>query len=163
LLRNTDDLLRRVLSHLIPQQKRFRYEGYVNRLRNREELHRLMRDGLQGQCQLNPVGTQIRPGVWCGDGAEIEPTVSIEGPAFIRVRVRIAAGCRISGTSSIERDCQVDCGTVIDNSLVLPGTYIGVALDVRRSVVASARLFNLDRNIEVSVSDARLIGKSKRP
>jgi len=56
----------------------------------------------------------------------------------------------------------VDCGTVIDSSLVLPGTYIGVALDVRRSVVASAKLFNLDRNLEVRVSDARLIGKNKR-
>jgi hypothetical protein len=45
---------------------------------------------------------------------------------------------------------------------VLTGTYIGVALDVRRSVVAKAKLFSLDRNIEVSVSDARLIGKNKR-
>jgi hypothetical protein len=162
LLRNTDDLFRRVLSHLIPQQKRFRYEGYVNRLRNREELHRLMRDGLQGQCLVSPVGTEIRPGVWCGDGAEIDHTASIEGPAFIGAHAKIGAGCRISGVSSIERDCQVDCGTVIDSSLVLTGTYIGVALDVRRSVVAKAKLFSLDRNIEVSVSDARLIGKNKR-
>jgi NDP-sugar pyrophosphorylase family protein len=163
LLRNTDDLVRRVLSHLIPQQKRFRYEGYVNRLRNREELHRLMRDGLHGQCQLRPVGTEIRPRVWCADGAEIDPTVSIDGPAFIGARTKIAAGCKISGASSVERDCEVDCGTVVDDSLVLPGTYIGVALDVRRSVVAGAKLFNLDRNIELSVSDGRLIGQNKRP
>lgn len=162
-LRNADDPLRRVLSHLIPQQKRFRYEGYVNRLRNREELHRLMQDGLHGRCQLPPVGTQIRTGVWCGDGAEIDPTVAIEGPAFFGAQTKVAAGSKVSGTSSIERDCEVDCGTVIENSLVLPGTYIGAALDVRRSVVASAKLFNLDRNIEVSVSDARLVGRNRRP
>jgi hypothetical protein len=161
LLRNTDDLVRRVLSHLIPQQKRFRYEGYVNRLRNREELHSLMQDGLHGRCQLSPVGTEIRPGVWCGDGAEIDPTVSIEGPAFLGARTKIGAGCRISGTTSIERDCEVDCGTENDNSIVLPRTYIGVALDVRRSVVANAKLFNLDRNIEVSVADSRLIGQNR--
>ncbi|HKR83067.1 MAG TPA: hypothetical protein VJS37_02765 [Terriglobales bacterium] len=163
LLRNTDDLFRRALSHLIPQQKRFPYEGYVNRLRDRGDLHRLMQDGLHGRCQLSPVGTQVRPGVWCARTAEIHSTVSIEGKAFIGARTKIAAGSRISGTSSIERDCEIDCGTVIDNSLVLRGTYIGVALDVRRSVVAHAKICNLDRNVEVSVPDARLIGRSKQP
>jgi len=163
LLRNTDDLIRRTLSHLIPQQKRFRYEGYVNRLRHREDLHRLAQDGLQGRCQLSPVGTEIRPGVWCADAVEIDSTVSIQGPVFIGRRTKVAAGCKISGPSSIEGDCEVDCGTVIDNSLVLHGTYIGVALDVRRSVVANAKLFNLERNVEVSVSDGRLIGRNKRP
>ena len=163
LLRNSDDLVRRALSHLIPQQKRFRYEGYVNRLHHREELYRLTVDGLRRRCQLSPVGTEIRPDVWCADAAEIDSTVSIQGPAFIGARTKIAAGCTISGTSSIERDCEIDCGTVIDNSLVLRGTYIGVALDVRRSVVGNARIFNLDRNVEVSVSDARLIGHHKEP
>lgn len=163
LLRNADDLVRRALSHLIPQQKRFRYEGYVNRLRNREEFHGLMQDGLQGRCQLRPQGTQLRPGVWCAGESEIDSTVSIEGPAFLGKRSKIGAGCKISGASSIESDCEIDCGTAIDNSLVLSGTYIGVALDVRRSVVANAKLFNLDRNVEVSISDARLIGSHKRP
>jgi hypothetical protein len=162
-LRNADDLVRRALSHLIAQQKRFRYEGYINRLRNREDLHRLMQDGLQERCQLRPMGTQIRPNVWCAGESEIDSTVSIEGPAFLGNRTRIGLGCKIFGASSIERDCEVDCGTTIDNSLVLRGTYIGAALDVRRSVVANAKLFNLDRNVEVSISDARLIGGHKKP
>jgi NDP-sugar pyrophosphorylase family protein len=122
-----------------------------------------MQDGLHGRCQLRPVGTQVRPGVWCAPAAEIDPTVAIQGPAFIGARTKIAGGSRISDTSSIERDCEIDCGTVIANSLVLRGTYIGVALDVRRSVVAHAKICNLDRNVEVSVPDARLIGRSKQP
>jgi carbonic anhydrase/acetyltransferase-like protein (isoleucine patch superfamily) len=163
LLRNTDDLVRRALSHLIPQQKRFRYQGYVNRLRNREDLHQLMQDGLRGQCQLRPVGVEIRPDVWCGAGAQIDSTVSFEGPAFVGAGSKVASGCRIAGISSIERDCEVDCGTMIDNSLVLPGTYVGVALDVKNSIVGNEKIFNLDRNVEVSVSDARLIGRNTRP
>lgn len=163
LLRNTDDLVRRALSHLIPQQRRFRYEGYVNRLRNREDLHRLMQDGLHGRCGLVPTGQEIRPGVWCEQGAEIDSSVSLHAPVFVGAGSRIGPGCTISGASSIERDCEVDCGTVIDNSLVLRGTYVGVALDVRRSVVGNERIFNLDRNVEVSVSDARLIGHKTRP
>jgi len=163
LLRNTDDLVRRALSHLIPQQKRFLYQGYVNRLRNREDLHRLMQDGLRGQCQLRPVGVETRPGVWCGEGSEIDSSVLIQGPAFIGTSSKIASGCRIAGISSIERDCEVYCGTMIDSSLVLRGTYVGMALDVKNSIVGNEKIFNLDRNVEVSVSDARLIGRNTKP
>jgi len=163
LLRNTDDLVRRALSHLIPQQKRFRYQGYVNRLRNREDLHQLMQDGLRGQCQLRPVGVEIQPDLWCGEGAQIDASVSIHGPAFVGAGSKVAAGCRIAGISSIEGDCEVDCGTMIDNSMVLRGTYVGMALDVKNSIVGNEKIFNLDRNVEVSVSDARLIGPNTRP
>jgi hypothetical protein len=163
LLRNTDDLVRRALSHLIPRQKRFHYQGYVNRLRNREDLHQLMQDGLRGQCQLRPVGVETRPGLWCGEGSEIDSTVLIQGPAFVGAGSKIASGCKIAGISSIERGCQVDCGTMIDNSFVMPGTYVGMALDVKNSIVGNEKIFNLDRNVEVSVSDARLIGRNTKP
>jgi len=163
LLRNTDDLVRRALSHLIPQQKRFHYQGYVNRLRNREDLHQLMQDGLHGQCQLHPVGAETRPGLWCGEGAEIDATALIQGPAFVGAGSKIASGCKIAGISSIERDCHVDCGTMIDNSFVMRGTYVGMALDVKNSIVGNEKIFNLDRNVEVSVSDARLIGRNTKP
>lgn len=163
LLRHTEDRVRRALSHFIPQQKRFRYQGYVNRLRSHEELHQLLEDGLCGHCQLQPVGVEVRPGVWCGKGTVIDSTVSIEGPAFVGARSKVASGCRISGMSSIESDCEVDCGTVIDSSLVLRGTYVGMALDVRNSIVGNGKIFNLDRSVEVSISDACLIGRNTKP
>jgi len=162
LLRNTDDLVRRALSHLIPQQKRFRYEGYINRLRDREDLHQLMQDGLRGQCQLRPLGVEIRPDLWCGAGAQLDSTVSVQGPAFVGAGSKVEAGCTIAGISSIESDCEIDCGTMIDNSLVMRGTYVGMALDVRNSIVGSETVFNLDRNVEVKVSDARLIGRNTK-
>ncbi len=163
LLRNTDDLVRRALSHLIPQQKRFRYLGYVNRLRSREDLYALMQDGLRGQCDLRPVGREVRPGTWCGEGAELASTVMIQGPVFVGAGSKVASDCSIAGTTSIERDSQIDCGTVIDNSLVLRGTYVGMALDVKNSIVGNEKIFSLDRNVEVNVSDARLIGRNTKP
>jgi hypothetical protein len=163
LLRNNDDLMRRALSNLIPKQTRFEYRGYVNRLRRRHDLHRLMQDGLGGRCRLRPMGVEVRPSVWCADDVELDPTVAVNGAVFIGAGSRLATGCSITGPSSIESQCQIDCGTVIDNSLVLQGTYVGMALDVRRSVVSRETIFNLDRNVEVSVSDARLIGRNTKP
>jgi ADP-glucose pyrophosphorylase len=76
---------------------------------------------------------------------------------------RVSEGCTIAGPSSIERDCHIDCATLIDGALVLQGTYVGVALDVRRAIVGDEKLFNLERNVEVTISDARLVGRSARP
>jgi hypothetical protein len=163
LLRNTDDLMRRALSHLIPRQKRFPYSGYVNRLRGPQDLHRLMQDALHGRCGLRPVGAEIRPGVWVGEGVNLDVAVKIQAPVFIGRRTRVAQGCTISGPSSIEADCHIDCATLIQESLVLQGTYVGVALDVRHGIALNNKIFNLDRNVEVSVSDARLLGRSAKP
>jgi hypothetical protein len=163
LLRDCDDLVRRVLSHLIPQQRRFHYSGYVNRLRRPQDLHRLIGDGLEGRCGLRPAGEEILPSVWVGVGAEVHPTVKIKGSVFVGTGSRVSEGCTIAGPSSIERDCHIDCATLIDGALVLQGTYVGVALDVRRAIVGDEKLFNLERNVEVTISDARLVGRSARP
>jgi hypothetical protein len=162
-LRNADDLMRRALSHLIPRQRRFLYGGYVNRLRSPQELYRLMQDGLCGRCGMRPVGTEIQPGVWCGDSVELDASVKVHAPVFFGARTRIAQDCTIRGPSSIEADCHIDCATLIEESLVLQGTYVGVALDLRRGIAGNKKIFNLDRNVEVSVSDARLIGRSAKP
>jgi len=163
LLRDCDDLVRRVVSHLIPQQRRFPYSGHVNRLRRPQDLHRLIQDGLEGRCGLRPLGEEILPGVWVGDGVEIHPTVKIKGSVFVGTGSRVAEGCTIAGPCSIERDCHIDCATLIDGSLVLQGTYVGVALDVRGAIVGDEKLFNLERNVEVSISDARLIRRRAKP
>jgi hypothetical protein len=160
LLRNTGDLMRRALSNLIPQQRRFHYSGYINRLRTPRDLHRLMQDGLNSRCNLRPIGKEVRPSVWCGEEADIDSTVRITAPVFVGAASQVASGCTLTGTTSIESDCHIDCGTLVDDALVLAGTYIGPALDVKRAVVGDEKIFSLDRDVEVNVSDARLIGNN---
>ena len=163
LLRNADQPKRRILSGLISQQKRFNYSGYVNWLREPNDIYRLVEDSLTGRCRMRPAGTEVGPQVWYGNNVEVDPTAAITGPAYIGSGSRVCAGCAISGPTSIERDCQIDCGTDIAESVVLQETYVGIALDVRRSVVSGEKLFHLDRNVEVNISDTRLIGRHSRP
>ncbi len=161
LLRDTDGAYRRTMSSLIPQQERFFYRGYVNRLNRPQEFRKLVEDGFNGQCGLRPLGTEVGPSIWQGPGAQVDSSAVIAGPVFIGAGTRIAACCTISGASTIERNCEVDCGTTVEQSCILQGAYLGVGLDVRRSIVTSKRLFHLDRNVEVKISDRRLIGAAK--
>jgi len=161
LLRDSGGAYRRALSALIPEQERFFYRGYVNRLNRPQEFRKLIEDGLNGQCGLRPLGTEVGPSIWQGPGAQVDSSAVIAGPVFIGAGTRIAACCTISGSSTIERNCEVDCGTTVEQSCVLQGAYLGVGLDVRRSIVTHDRLFHLDRNVEVRINDRRLIGATK--
>ena len=153
---------RSALSAAISKQKRFNYSGYLNRLSNMQDVHTLMQDGLQQRCGLKPLGREISEGVWLGDNAEIDPTALISSPVYIGSRSQIGAGCTIAGASSIERNCHIDCGTTVRGSLVLPQTYVGLGLDLSRAIAGNEILFHVDRNVEVNIGDARLIGRTNK-
>lgn len=161
-LRAGDGAYRRALGELIPQQCRFLYRGYNNRLENPADFHQVVQDGLQGRCGLAPIGKQTRELVWQGPDSEIAESAVVTGPVFIGAGSRIAACCTIASGSSVERDCEVDCGTIVEDSWVTQGTYLGLALDVRRSIVAQDTLFRVDRNIELKIADRDLIGAATK-
>lgn len=160
-LRNAESCLAGV-SSLIPGQRRFLFNGYVNRLRGAHDFYRLVSDGLEGVCALTPEGVEVRERVWAGAGAEIDASATIAAPAFIGAGSRVAACCTIAETTSVERNCEIDCGTTVHQSWVLPNTYVGMALTVRHSVVSDRRLFHLDRKVAVTCGDLRLVGPRRK-
>jgi NDP-sugar pyrophosphorylase family protein len=70
--------------------------------------------------------------------------------------------CTVSEMTTIERGCVIDCGTVVENSSILADTYLGMGLRVCNSVVGMSKLFHLERGVEVSIADQRLVGKITR-
>ena len=162
LLRNAEGGYRRALRTLIPKQRHFSYNGYVNRLRQPQEFYQLMADGLTNNCGLQPVGQEVQDRVWVGENAHVDSSASLTSPVFIGAGARVQSCCQIAGPSAIERGCTIDCGTTITESYVLPDSYIGVALSVRNAVVGHRKLFHLRRNIEVSIADRRLIGANTK-
>lgn len=161
-LRNSDQAYRRTLNTLVSRQERYSYDGYLNRLASPQHFQSLVQDALYRRCGLTPAGSETGEGVWIGKGAQIDSSAQVVGPAFIGEESRIAASCVISGASTVERNCEIDCGTTISQSCVLENTYVGVALDVRRSIVSNDKLFQLDRNVEVNIGDSRIIGSSSK-
>jgi hypothetical protein len=149
------------LSALLPRRERFFYGGYVNRLRKAADFMRLVEDGLYGRCDLRPAGSEIASGVWFGEGAEVEPSCRIGAPCYLGAGTRIAACCTIGGGSAIEGACEIDSGTRLENAWVLPGTYVGVGLNVRRSIVSRRQLFHMERETQITITDPRLIGATR--
>lgn len=134
--------------------------GYVNRLTSARDLRLLVADAFLGRCALRPRGREIRPGVWIDDGARVHRSARIVAPAYIGRGARVRASALITRFSNVERRCLVDYGTAIEDSSLLPHTYVGRGLDVAHAVVDGNRLVNLSRNVAVTIEDANILGRT---
>jgi NDP-sugar pyrophosphorylase family protein len=128
--------------------------GYVSRLSQSIDLRHFATDLLSGRCESVPSGTEIRPRVWIGEGADLHRRARIVAPAYIGHGSKVREDVVITRCSNIERDCFIDSGTVIDNSTVLPRTHIGIWLDVCNAVVSENRFLSLNRGVTIAISDS---------
>ncbi|MCU1253835.1 MAG: putative mannose-phosphate guanyltransferase [Candidatus Angelobacter sp.] len=150
-------LFRTQLAHCRSECPLFQHEGYLNRLASPRGLRQFAIDILTRQTQTCPAGKEIKPGVWTAPGAMIEKGARVLAPAFIGSMARIRSGAVITRCSSVERHAEVDCGTVIENSTVLPFSYVGAGLDLAHSVAGMGRIVNLHRNVTVTIVDPKLV------
>ena len=123
-------LLRHQLQECRTAFARYEFDGYTNSLASAADLRQLAIDAFSGRAQLKPEGEEIKPGVWAGRGARIHRGARVLAPAFVGEGVKVRAAAVITRCSVLEHHSVVDCGTVIENSSVLPYTTIGAGLDV---------------------------------
>ena len=79
-------------------------------------------------------------------------------PAYIGAHARVRSAAVVTRCSTVEHHSEIDCGTVVEDSAVLPFTYVGAGLDVCRSIAGNRRLFPLRLDVEVEITDPGLIG-----
>jgi hypothetical protein len=137
---------------------RFPFAGYVNDLQTFSDLRRLAKDGLSRESQLSPIGKEMRPGIWFGDGAQVSNQARIVGPAYVGANSVVRAGALITRASSIERDCEVDVSTAVEDSTLLPQTMAGPGLELVSAIVDGPSLFDLRRLTHIEVEDQKILG-----
>ena len=133
--------------------ERYGVSGYVNRLETARDLRRLAVDSLTSRCRLRPQGFETRPGVWMGASAQVDRGARIVAPAFIGRGVKISEQCLITRCSAVESNSHIDYGTVVEDSSILSGTYVGIGLDLSHSIVEGESLLNLRHDVTLRIND----------
>lgn len=136
----------------------FEHTGYFNPLNDARDLRQMAIDILSLRTETQPSGVQVRPGIWIERGAKLEKGARVLAPAFIGAYAKIRAHAVVTRCSSVEHHAQVDLGTVIENSSILPYCRVGAGLDVAHSVVGDGALANLRRDVTVEIPDSKLLG-----
>lgn len=139
---------------------RFPFAGYVNELQTLSDFRWLARDGLKRTSQLEPIGEEMRPGIWYGPGAQVSHEARVVSPAYVGANCIIRKGALVTRASNLERDCEVDVGTAIEDSTLLPNTLAGPGLELISAIVEGASLYDLRRLTHIDVEDRKLLASA---
>lgn len=121
---------------------------------------------LEGCFKIEPVGRQIRPGIWVHNTADVSPKAEIQAPCYVGAESSIAAGARIFGATTIGKNCRIDGGTIIQNSTILDNTSVSRNAYLF-NVIASPtwkteHLHALGRNTKIQVDPLLSLTKTSR-
>ena len=150
-------LFRSHLNRCRSEGPQMRHEGYVNQLASPCDLRQFAVDILTRVTETCPAGKETKPGVWLAPGATIEKGARLLAPSFIGSFARIRTGAVITRCASVESHAVIDCGTVVENSTVLPYSYIGAGLDLAHSLAGKGHIANLRRDVTAEIADPRLM------
>lgn len=150
-------------NEFVPTKHSSRYDflGYAVRLSSPGAYRKLVEDALAGRCGIQPDGFEAGDNVWVHPTAHVDPSVRLEGACYIGPYARLNPGVVIGRGSSVEHNCDIDIGTTLERSSLLPDTYLAPGLYVRNSVVNGARLENLDRNVSMDLGSLGLASRRK--
>jgi NDP-sugar pyrophosphorylase family protein len=69
----------------------------------------------------------------------------------------------ITRCSNVESGCQIDYGTVVEDSSILSNSYVGIGLDLSHSIVDGSNLLNLERGVTLEIADPCVIRLNRIP
>ena len=100
---------------------------------------------------------EMQPGIWIGPNCIIHPTARLTPPLFI------GAGCRIGPHTELGPETVIGAGVVLDEgvtiqqSTVLPRTYIGQFLHLAQRIAHRTDLIDIATGINIQIADPWLL------
>jgi len=150
-----------LVDHLgLPAGTPYSLPGYVCKLEEANDLRRLVVDAFLSRGSIRPQGSEVKPGVWFDDGAQVHRRARVVAPAYLGRGVILRANTLVSRFSALERGCDVHDGTMIEDASVLAHTSLGKGLNVTNAIVDGNKLFHLGQQLLVEVQDPKLLGRT---
>lgn len=130
-------------------------EGYWTDVGNLEQYVAAHRDILDGLVDVKVPGHKLENNVWIGDGAEIDETVMLSGPALIGNHVKIEAMTKIREYSVLGNNTVIKQDNFIHRSIIMDNTYIGPSCHIRGSIAGR----NCDVKSGVRIDEGAVLGE----
>jgi NDP-sugar pyrophosphorylase family protein len=103
-------------------------------------------------------GREVAPNIWIARNAAIHRTARLVAPVYLGENCRVAAGTQIGPAAAIGRDCLIDRQTLVADSVVCAGSYVGEGLELRNAFIDGSRLVNARLRAEIENVDPVLLG-----
>ena len=80
---------------------------------------------LSGKVRVRVPGENRGESLWVGEGAQMHPSVGIEGHVLVGKDAVVGRGVTLSGDVTVGTDCWVRPNATIKSSILLPGASVG--------------------------------------
>lgn len=130
-------------------------ENYWCDVGNLDSYRQVHADVLDGKVDIDIAGFELKPGVWIGEGAEIDPSAEIVGPALIGDFCRIDSGVRLGEYSVLGNNVILRADVSVERAIVHDNAYVGELSQLRGCVVGK----NADMRRGVTVMEGAVLGE----
>ena len=110
-------------------------EGYWEDVGSLESYLRAQADVLRGKVDVEIDGFEVAPGIWIGEGADVDPDAKLNGPLCIGAHVKVEGGATIGELCVLGDNVVVKGGAVLERSIVHDNVFIGPQVSLRGAVV----------------------------
>ena len=110
-------------------------EGYWEDVGTLDAYLGAHQDVMDGKVNVDVAGFLLRPGVWLGKGAEVDPTARIDGPGIIGGNVHIGAGAHLRSYCVLGPNTQIGDNVTITRSVVHENSFLGSGVSIDGTVL----------------------------
>jgi mannose-1-phosphate guanylyltransferase / phosphomannomutase len=136
-------------------------DGYWQDVGSLEAYRHAHEDILEGRVRVDVRGFQVRPGVWLGEGAEVDPDAVLATPVLIGDYAKVEQGARMREYSVIGANVVIKANAFLHRAIVHDNAYVGPGAHLRGCVVGRGADVKRGGRVEdgVVVGDNANIGR----
>lgn len=110
-------------------------DRYWEDVGNLEAFLRAQADILDHKVDVSIDAFPVRPGVYIGEGAEVDSSAIIDAPSLVGDNCRIGAGARIGAYTVLGKNVRVGANSSLERSIVFDNCYLGRGVHARGAVI----------------------------
>lgn len=137
------------------------FEGYWEDVGTLEAYVRCHGDVLDNRVSVGVPGFGIGEGIWLGEGSEVDPEATLNGPVVIGSNTRVEAGAVLQPYTVLGDGVVVKAGAIIERAVVHDHVYVGPGVRLRGTVVGRSTNFREGARADegVVIGEQCLIGE----
>ena len=129
-------------------------EGYWEDVGTQESYLRAQADVLNQLVSVDIDGFEVAPGIWIGEGADVDPDAVLKGPLCIGDYAKVEGGAELREFTVLGNNVVVKGGAFLDRAVVHDNVFIGPQAALRGCVIGK----NSDVMRAARVEEGAVIG-----
>ncbi|MCW2600652.1 MAG: Nucleotidyl transferase [Frankiales bacterium] len=129
-------------------------DGYWEDVGTHESYLKVQADVLNRQVEVEIDGFEVSPGVWFGEGADVDPDAIIKGPVCVGDYAKVEAGAELREFTVLGDNVVVKGGAFLHRAVVHDNAFVGPQANLRGCVIGK----NTDVMRAARVEEGAVVG-----